>query len=608
MMTSTQTKSTKSKTVKIGGACAFIADSVLGPRQLVQVDGMQYLVFDYLAEMTLSSFAQTRAADAAAGYAAEFIDTLREILPICAQRGIKLVSNGGGVNPRGCAQAVAALQRELGTDLRVAFVEGDDCLSLVESLREADTRDFYSGAKMPPRLDSANAYLGAFPIAHALTMGAEIVITGRIVDSATTLGALIHEFGWSATDFDLLAAGSLAGHILECGCQATGGIHTDWRDVPDWENSGYPIVEFDASGAFWVTKPPATGGLVDVSTVSEQILYEVGDPSRYILPDVICDFRSVRVQEAGPHRVQVSGARGMPAPPTYKLSATYHSGFRSAAQLFIFGLDAIEKAQRTGAALLKRVRALMRDAGYGDFEKALVTVLGAEQSYGPHARQVDLREAMVRIAVMHSSRDALAIFAREARAPGVSWAPGTTSGSALTLNGKPAIEPVYRLFSCLLDKTRLAPPRVVMGDQDEAVPVLAVWETPPKPDAVQAKAPVQESQPGLSPQAGRKVPLIDIAYARCGDKGDISNIAVFARRPEYLPILARALAPQVVGDYLAHLVKGPVVRYDVPGLDAFNFVLEQALDGGGPTSLRSDPLGKGMAQLLLGMEVSLLSS
>lgn len=601
MTMTSQTHSRRPASVRIGGACAFIADSVLGPRQLVQVPGMQYLVFDYLAEMTLSSFAQSRAADPQAGYAVEFIDTLREILPVCAQRGIKLVSNAGGVNPRACAQALAALQRELGTDLRVAFVEGDDCLGLVESLRRADVRDFYDGAPMPARLDSANAYLGAFPIAHALTMGAEIVITGRIVDSATTLGVLIHEFGWSATDFDLLAAGSLAGHILECGCQATGGIHTDWREVPDWENSGYPFVDFEASGRFHVSKPEGTGGLVDVSTVAEQILYEVGDPARYVLPDVICDFTQVTVEPAGAHRVLVSGARGLPAPTTYKLSATYHSGFRSAAQLSLFGMEAVDKARRTGTALLNRVRGLMREAGHEDFDKALITVMGAEQSYGPHAQTHDLRESLVRVAVMHRSREALAIFARESRAPGVSWAPGTTSGSSLTVNGKPAIEPVYRLFSCLIDKTLLAP-RVIMGDMRESVPVVPGWEAPQQ--AAAAAVAAQDAAAPAPPQGGRRVRLIELAYARCGDKGDTSNIAVFARRPEHVEWLARILPAETVAHYLGHLVKGPVARYAVPGLGALNFVLEGALDGGGPTSLRPDPLGKGMAQLLLGMEVS----
>lgn len=603
-MTRSPEYSADGKTVKIGGASAFIADSVLGPRQLIDVDGMQYLVFDYLAEMTLSSFARARAMDASAGYATEFIDLLREILPRCAERGIRLVANAGGVNPRGCAAALDAVQQALGTDLRVAFIEGDDCLSILPELRKRDVTDFYSGAPMPERLDSANAYLGAFPIAAALDAGAQIVITGRIVDSATTLGVLIHEYGWTAADYDALAAGSLAGHILECGCQATGGTHTDWRDVPDWENLGYPIVEFEQDGGFYVTKPPGTGGLVSVATVGEQILYEVGDPASYVLPDVVCDLTGVRVQQQAPNRVRVSGARGTPPPPTYKASATYQQGYRCAAQLSIFGMDAVAKAERTGEALLNRVRKLLHDAGHEDFEKTHVTVLGVEQSYGPHADpNRALREAMVRVAVMHASAEALALFARESRAPGVSWAPGTTSGSSLTLNTRPAVEPVYRLFSFLVDKTLLPAPRYVMAGVETAVPVSIPTggAAPAKRAASEAEQPQEKAQ--AEARTGRKVPLVEIAYARCGDKGDLSNIAVFARRPEYLPWLAADLTPAVVAEYLAHLVRGPVTRYPVPGLDAWNFVLQGALDGGGPTSLRPDPLGKGMAQMLLGMEI-----
>lgn len=597
------------KMVRIGGASAFIADSALGPRQLIDVDGMQYLVFDYLAEMTLSSFARARSLDAAAGYAVEFIDTLRDILPRCADRGIRLVANAGGVNPRACAAAVDAVQKELGTSMRVAFVEGDDGLPVLPALRKLGVTDFYSGAPMPTRLDSANAYLGAFPIAAALDAGAQIVITGRIVDSATTLGILIHEYGWTASDFDLLAAGSLAGHILECGCQATGGIHTDWRDVPDWENIGYPIVDFTKDGTFCVTKPPGTGGLVNVATVAEQILYEVGDPARYVLPDVVCDLTQVRVQQYAPDRVQVRGVKGGPPPPSYKASATYQHGYRCAAQLSIFGLDAVAKAERTGQALLNRVRKLLREAGHADFEKTHVSVLGAEQSYGPHADlSLAPREAMARVAVMHPCAEALALFARESRAPGVSWAPGTTSGSSLTLNTKPAIEPVYRLFSFLVDKSLMPAPRYVMDGIETPVPVSTGADARAAPAAPastgtlepQADRPVARA----SADGRRKVPLIEVAYARCGDKGDLSNIAVFARRREYLLWLEAELTPAAVADYLSHVVTGPVTRYPVPGLHAWNFVLQGALDGGGPTSLRPDPLGKGMAQMLLGMEIN----
>jgi hypothetical protein len=589
------------KVVKIGGACAFIGDSVLGPRQLVDVEGMHYIVFDYLAEMTLSSFAMAKEKDPKQGYASEFVQVvLREILPRCAERGIKLVANAGGLNPRACADAINALQREYGSSMKVAFVEGDDCLTMMPDLCRKGVLDFYTQTPMPEQVASANAYLGALPIARALAMGADIVITGRIVDSATTLGILMHEFGWSSEDFHLLSAGSLAGHILECGAQATGGTHTDWDKVPNWENIGYPVVEFRANGDFIVTKPPGTGGLVGVATVSEQTLYEVGDPAFYTLPDVVCDFSAVTITARGDDRVFVTGARGRPPTDTYKVSATYQDGYRCVAQISVLGIDAVKKARRMGEVLIARVRSFLDEKGYGDFEKIAATVIGAEDPYGPHATKHVLREAVTRVAAVHQRSEALDILSRESRCAGVAWAPGATSGSAMTLNSRPAVEPRYRLFSCLVPKKRFPPPKVFLGELSCEVVIPS--------GSAEALPPVRSS---TSPNAERlaadwlTVPLIAVAYARSGDKGDHSNVAVFAREPRFLPYIEQAITEDSLKAYLGHLVKGEVRKYNAQGLCAINFMLHHALDGGGPTSLRADPLGKAMAQMVLEMPVQL---
>lgn len=592
-----------SKTIRIGGACAFTGDSIIGPRQLVQVEGMQYLVFDYLAEMTLSGFAHARRSNPAGGFAAEFIDVvLRDILGACMERGIRLVANAGGLNPRGCAAAIETLARELGCAPRVACVEGDDCLPLLPALRDAGIRDFYSDTPMPEGIENANVYLGALPIARALDLGADIVVTGRIVDSATTLGVLIHEFGWQPDDYDRLAAGSLAGHLLECGPQATGGIFTDWEQIPGWENIGYPYVDVASDGVFTVSKPDATGGRVTTATVSEQILYEVGDPARYVLPDVVCDFTGVTVVQEGEDRVRVQGARGLPPPPTYKLVATFQQGYRCIAQVSVFGIDAVRKARRTGDALLQRIRDLIREKGFDDFEKVSITVLGAEDSYGPHAQVHPLREAVVRIAVTHAEQNALEIFSRESRAPGISFAPGTTSGSALTLNGRPAIEPRYRLFSCLVPKQQAPVSTVSIGGKKTDVP-LPVAGSGNQASAMKNRSSASYAVAPRAENAADTVLLIELAHGRSGDKGDTNNVAIIARDPNDLPLLRRELTPERVRAYLGHLVHGEVTRYEVPGLNALNFLLTEALDGGGPTSLRPDPMGKGMAQLLLSMPV-----
>jgi len=580
-------------TVRIGGAAGFWGDSSVGAPQLVRVPGMRYIVFDYLAELTMSILAGARSKNRDLGYATDFVDVVaRQVLKPCRERGIGLIANAGGVNPRACAQALERLAAELGVPLKVAVVDGDDVLALVPRLRERGVTDFYTGRAMPERLLSANAYFGAVPIARALSLGADIVITGRVVDSAVTLGALMHEFGWKANDYDRLACGSLAGHLIECGCQATGGLFTDWNEVPDWANIGYPVLECEADGSFVVTKPEDTGGLVSVATLSEQLLYEIGDPANYVLPDVVCDFTRVTMQGAGANRVRVSGARGKPATSTYKVSATYAEGFRAIGTLTITGFDAAAKAKRSGEAILERTRAIFRSLGLADYRGVDLSVLGTASVYGPHLAPPDLREAVMRLAVSHADRKALEIFVREIAPAGTSWSPGTTG----SLNaGRPNVAPQVKQFAFLLPKHE-AVPRVTIGEQTETLSVA--------PGSERALESGADDLPGAQPPADTiEVPLLRIAHGRSGDKGDTSNVGIVARKPEYLALIRDQVTAAAVHEFLAHLVNGSVTRYALPGIGAYNFVLEQALGGGGMASLRNDPLGKGMAQLVLAMPV-----
>jgi hypothetical protein len=582
------------KVVRIGGASGFWGDSSVGAPQLVGRGELDYLVFDYLAELTMSILAAAHGKNPALGYATDFITVaMRSVLPEVARRGIRVISNAGGVNPQACAEALAALAGELGVQLKIAVVRGDDVMSLLPGLRGQGVGELQSGAPLPEKVLTANAYLGALPIRAALDAGAQVVITGRCVDSAVTLGALMHEFGWDARDFDRLAQGSLAGHIIECGCQATGGLHTDWEQVPDWPHIGYPVIECRADGSFVVTKPPGTGGLVNTAVVAEQMLYEIGDPRRYLLPDVSCDFTQVRMTQEGDHRVKVEGARGLAPGPHYKVSATYLDGWRCNAQLTIVGVEASRKARRTGEAILARTRELLGARGLGDYGRAHVEVLGSEQAnFGPHARTQDVREAVLRVSVTHPRKEALELFAREIAPAGTSWAPGTTGA-----DGRPSPSPAIKQYAFLLDKTALQP-EVQMDGVWSAVQVPTGQPPVPAPDS-----PAAAARPGEPLDDTEEVPLLRLAYGRSGDKGDISNIGIIARRPEWLPLLREQLTPERVKDWLAHLVRGEVTRYDVPGIHALNFVCTQALDGGGMASLRNDPLGKGMAQILLTMPV-----
>ncbi len=395
-------------------------------------------------------------------------------------------------------------------------------------------------------------------------------------------------------EHDKLAAGSLVGHILECACQATGGLHTDWERVERWEDIGYPIAECRASGAFTVTKPAGTGGLVTPLVVAEQLLYEIGDPAAYMLPDVVCDFTPVTMREDGPGRVLVSGARGFPPTDRYKVSATYLDGFRAVGTLTIIGIDAARKAQRTAEAILARTRGLFRAANLGDYSATGIEILGAESVYGPHARAGALatREAVMRLAVRHDDKRALEIFAREVAPSGTSWSPGTTG-----IMGRPQVQPVIRLFSCLIPKSAVKITLTIDGvTKPVAVPLKGGYGGPSRQEPAAS---------GTEAPKGRHafVPLAALAGGRSGDKGDTANIGIVARRPEFLPLLRQALQPKTVKDYFAHLVTGEVERFDLPGIGAMNFLLHGALGGGGMASLRNDPLGKGMAQMLLDLPV-----
>ncbi|WP_119418266.1 acyclic terpene utilization AtuA family protein [Desertibaculum subflavum] len=580
------------KVVRIGSSSGFWGDSQVAAAQLVHRGEMDYLVGDYLAELTMSIMARAREADPNMGYATDFVTvTMRRLIKDLARKNIKVVSNAGGVNPRACAEAIRKIVRDAGLSLKVAYVHGDDLLPQVEQFRAEGLKEMFTGAALPPKLLSMNAYLGGIPIAEALKAGADIVVTGRCVDSALALGILMYEHGWSPTDYDKLAAGSLVGHIIECGAQCTGGLFTDWRDVPDWDDIGYPIVECHADGSFIVSKPPSTGGLVSFGSVAEQLLYEIGDPGAYILPDVVCDFTQVTMQEVGENRVRVAGAKGLPPTGMYKVSATFPDGWRAVAQITIGGPEAVHKARRTGEALLKRTRRMLAAMNQADFRDSLVEAIGGENMYGPHSRALEAREAQMRLAVSHDERMPVEMFLRECSSPGCSMAQGTTgSGGA-----RPKASPIVRLFSCLVPKTRV---KAAIDLEGQAIPVSIPTEGGFKQGA---KAPAGSSDVPAGPTV--TVPLIRLAWGRSGDKGNASNIGIIARKPEYLPAIRRALTPETVGAYMAHLVKGKVERFEVPGIRALNFLMQDALGGGGMASLRNDPLGKAHAQILLDMPV-----
>lgn len=582
--------------VRIGCAAAFWGDTSAAAVQLVRRGDLHFLVFDYLAEITMSILAGARARDPASGYATDFVtEVMGPLAREIASRRIKVIANAGGVNPEACRDALHRAFAAAGVELRVALVSGDD-LQPVRAAIESSTVGIDESVPLPERTLSMNVYLGAAPIAQALDMGADVVVTGRVADSALVLGPLLHAFHWSLEDYDKLAQGSLAGHVIECGAQCTGGNFTDWQSIRGFDDMGFPVLECSADGSFVVTKPEGTGGLVSMLTVGEQILYEIGDPRAYVLPDVVCDFTEVRVEPLGPDRVRVSGAKGLPPTSTYKCSSTWVDGHRINAVFLIGGIDAPRKAACVAEAILARVRRLLAERRHADFRETSIELLGTETTYGANARGVEPREVVVKIACVHDEPRALRIFAREIAQASTGMAPGLTG----LLGGRPKESPRIRLHSSLVPKS-LVTLRVDLAGESRpcVVPVTGGFD----PRMVSAR-----HEEELSVEGHRTVPLVELAVARSGDKGNHANIGVIARDRRYLPWLRASLTAAAVSSFMRHVLdpaNGRVTRWELPGLGAFNFLLENSLGGGGVASLRIDPQGKAFAQQLLEFPIRL---
>ncbi|HEE6447701.1 TPA: DUF1446 domain-containing protein [Acinetobacter baumannii] len=583
------------RVVKIGCASGFWGDTNTAAFQLVHLTDINYLVFDYLSEITMSIMAKAKMVEPKHGYALDFVSrVMAPLLKKIAEKKIKVISNAGGVNPLACRDALQKIIKEYGLDLKVAVVLGDDLLPKHEQLKSQNIQEMFSGEALPEQVASSNAYLGAVAIRDALDLGADIVITGRVVDSAVVLAPLLHEYQWPLDDYDKLAQGSLAGHVIECGAQCTGGNFTDWQLVQGFDNMGFPVVEVSEDGSFVVTKPQGTGGLVSTATVAEQIVYEIGNPQAYLLPDVIADFSHVHLEQVGEHRVRVTGAKGQAPTTQYKVSATYPDGYRVLVSFLIAGREAPQKAQVIADAILTKCERVLAMRSVPPFSEKSVEILGIESTYGDHAKTLNSREVVVKIAVKHMFKEACMFFASEIAQASTGMAPALAG----IVGGRPKASPVIKLFSFLIDKNQLNIEidfegkryliEIPQGVSTEQLPTLTAGE-----NAVYQGDEIE-------------VPLIEIAHARSGDKGNHSNIGVIARKADYLPWIRAALTEQSVASYMQHVLdaeKGRVIRYELPGLNALNFMLENALGGGGVASLRIDPQGKAFAQQLLDMPV-----
>lgn len=580
------------KTIHIGGASGYWGESAMATPQLLAHPDLDYLVYDYLAEITMSIMARAKAKDPSRGFATDFVELVMK--PFAAQiaaKGVKVIANAGGVNPQACGAAVRALVAEKGLDLKVAVITGDDFMKNRDKIATEGIVDMFSKTPFPDveKIMSINAYLGAFPIAKALRAGADIVITGRCVDSAVTLGACIHEFDWKPSDLGLLASGSLAGHILECGPQATGGNFTDWEDSHDIGNIGYPICEVSGDGSFITTKPESTGGIVNVGTVSEQMLYEIGDPQHYILPDVICDFSKVKIEQEAPNRVSVSPAQGHCPPETYKVCLTYMDGYRAGTYMTIYGINATAKAAKLADAGFDRAQRTLRMFNLGDFTETSIEILGAGSQMGEYH---DANEVVLKVAVKHPEAKGVGIFLKELAGLGLATPPGL---SGFTGAGRARPSPIVRLFSYKAYKHYTNISIDVDGKTISHSDVKPMLKTDPN-DPI---AKPERKQPDKISDAEVEVPLIKLAWGRSGDKGDKANVGIIARKAEYLPYIWAALHEDFIRETYAHFIPSTIDRFYLPGSNSMNILMDKILGGGGAASLRNDAQAKGYAQILL---------
>ncbi len=591
----------RKKPLRIGNAGGYWGDDLSALRRQLTGGPLDYVTMDFLAEITMSILHKQRQANPELGYAVDFLEQLRDCLPLLARKRVRLITNAGGINPIGLGRKVVEMAQGLGLDLKVGVVYGDDIAGRLYELSAAGERftNLETGEDFYPyraRITSANIYLGAEPVVTALQAGCQIVVTGRVTDTGLTLAPMIHEFGWDMTDWDRMAAGIVAGHIIECGAQATGGNLTDWREVPSYHDIGYPIIEMEPDGSFVVTKHPRTGGLVSEKTVKEQLVYEMGDPARYITPEGVARFDTIELKQEGPDRVRVAGVRGGPAPDHLKVSMSYEDGWKAVGEVLVSGPDTSRKAEVIAGIFWRKLR--------HRYEQTHTSQVGAGSIWPPALAPCQTNEILLRFGVRDHDQTKVKEFGKALSTLILSG----PAGMAVTTRGRPKPSPVVAYWPALLHRSRVTAKVLTVATSGEedfteiAFPVRV--RSLPRAEAAAARAAAAAAVRPARRAAGgrtRAVRLQELAYARSGDKGDTANIGVLAREPRLYPWLVEHLTADRVKAFFGPLVGGRVVRHELPNLHGLNFLLEQALGGGGTTSLLLDPQGKTLAQALLQM-------
>ena len=584
---------TELKRVRVGNASGYWGDDPDALyRQLTQ-GHLDYITLDFLAEVTMSILQKQRARSPQLGYATDFLEQMRVCLPVIEETGTRIISNAGGINPRSCGEELAKITQSMGIQARIAVVEGDDLMERLDALFEKGItlQNMETGEEFQTigsRVQSANTYLGAAPVIRALQEGAQIIVTGRVADASLTAAPAAFTFGWSTEDWDRLAAAVVAGHILECGAQATGGNLTDWHKVSSFLDMGYPVAEFYPDGSFYVTKHHGSGGLVNCQTVTSQLVYEIGDPKSYITPDVTADFSTIILEDQGNDRVKVSGVQGRPRTDRLKVSISYHDGYKAHGTMIVSHPEAVEKCRLVADTLWARLGL--------EFQETSTELVGHSACHTQLAPPTHPPEILLRLGVRDSKREKVEAFAEKFTSLILNSVPAVA-----IVAGRPRVQEVIAYWPCLVPASEITA-TVTMLDRDESFQIPWVppkEKTSPPPPPTMTKTATQPLAQGSS----ATVPLRKLCYARSGDKGDTCNIGVVARSQDIYHWICQMLTAGRIKDYFEEICQGEVQRFELPNLLALNFLLHRSLGGGGTVSLRVDPQGKTLAEALLMMPV-----
>lgn len=591
------------KKIKIANAGGFWGDDLGAFKRQITMGQVDYISADYLAEITMSILKKQQLKDPDLGYVTDFIPQIIEIAPYIKEKDVKILTNAGGINPVACAKKLTEELQKINVSLKIVVIEGDDIIDRIDEFypeiaRFKNLENNEDFVEVKNKVQSANIYLGVLPLLKALSLNPDIILAGRVTDTSITMAPMIHEFCWELNDWDKLASGLVAGHIIECGAQGSGGNFTDWSSVGKWDNFGYPIVEAFPDASFIVEKHMNTGGIINVDVVREQLLYELGNPRNYISPNVIVDFTSIQLADLGNNRVRVSGVKGYPSTKSFKVSMAYENGFTSNSSIIISGGNALEKAKTFDSIFWKRLPVA--------FEKKDSAFVGYDSCHKNLAKDIIPNEILLRLSVYDQDKSKLNEFSKSI-APLILSGP---QGAAVT-SGRPRIHNVVSYWPTLIPKTAVSSFAVEINEDGtirEKYEVSLVTGHEESIDELETNTQISDEIVILTENHTEheiEVKLIEICLARSGDKGDMANIGVIARNQMVFDYIKLYLTANYMKDLFKEFCKGRVIRYELDNLLSLNFLLENSLDGGGTQSLRIDPQGKTLASALLNQKFTI---